>query len=367
MVIIVKPTHLCNLRCQYCFIGDKRQENNIISLVLAKSLVRKVKNYLKASKRKNIKFIWHGGEPLLWGVENFEQILKFCSNALKDYKVRHSLQTNLTLIDQNFVDLFKLYDVSVGFSLDGDCQLNDITRVGVDGKGTFKLIEKKIELCRKNNLKIAAIVVLTQANKNHIKRIYEYFVANNLNFKLNPVFNFGSAEGCYNEIGITVDDYANAMNELFDLWIDDPNTKIEISNLKEIASNIITRKPSLCTFKKNCQFHFISIAPNGDVYPCGRFHAEPKYVIGNISKASITQLLQTKKNTDLQNRHTFIENSECSACKYLDICHGGCVHDAITYNANPLSKTGLCSAYKKIFSHIEIALQKRMPTTITTQ
>ncbi len=361
MVIIIKPTHLCNLRCKYCFVGDKRQEKDIMSLDFAKLIISKIKTYLISKKHKNVKFVWHGGEPLLWGHDNYHNILEFCEKEFADFKIKHTMQTNLTLLDQEYIDIFKKYDVKLGFSMDGFGKYNDITRIKADGTGSFDTIFDKYKLCKKNGLRPGAIIVLTKFNKDYIKEIYHFYSQNKIHFKLNPVFNFGAAEDCYSKLGVTVDEYAKAMIDLFDLWIDDMETGIEITNLKEIASNIITRKTSLCTLKKNCQFNFISIAPNGDVYPCGRFHADSKYVIGNISTDSMENIMETKQNSVIQNRHLFIEKSDCSKCKYLDICYGGCVHDAIIAYGSPNNKTGLCKAYKLIFSHIEDVIKHKLP------
>ena len=143
--------------------------------------------------------------------------------------------------------------------------------------------------------------------------------------------------------------------ELFDLWFEDTQGKVTESNFVEIASNIVSGKTTGCMFGRNCQDNFLAIAPTGDVMPCGRFCDDDllRYSYGNLHAESLSDILLRIKQSEIYRRAEFIEKGSCKNCKWLNICHGGCLHDGFLKSGDFKSKTFLCPAYKKIFEHIE--------------
>jgi|LSQX01.1.fsa_nt_gb uncharacterized protein len=358
MTFIIKPTHRCNFRCKYCYVEDILKNNDKdIEISDAKILIDKIVDYSILNCIKTICLLWHGGEPLLWGFNNFETILNYCSEKAKWVKFSHSIQTNLSLIDEAFISLFKFYKVRVGFSLDGPAWINDSIRVTTRSRGTSNIIEKKISLCKKHDLNIGAIAVATRFSISKIHEIYNYFNCLSVNFKLNPIFKSGEANSIYNIYGITPYEYAVAMISLFDLWTSDINSTIEITSLKEIASNIAVGLPRACCFVENCQDSFTAISPNGDLYPCGRFCNNEEFCFGNIFSDNLNVMILRKKIIFRKYRYEKLMNNDCNKCKYFTICNGGCLHDAYSGNNDILGKTNLCEAYKNIFNHIELFLK----------
>ena len=290
----------------------------------------------------------------MWGVENYREILQYSAIELSEFRVKHSIQTNLTLINQDYIDLFKQYNIHIGFSLDGYKTINDLQRVFTNGNGTYDVIMNKLELCRKHGLSLGCIVVGSKKHIGHIPELYDFLSKNGLNFKFNPIFTAGEAINNNDEYGITPDEYSSMTIELFDLWFNDKEHKIVESNFVEIASNIVTKHTNGCMFGKNCQDNFIAITPTGDVMPCGRFcdNSLKQYSYGNIKTDSLENILNRIKVTNIYKRYSYIEKGSCSKCDFLKICHGGCLHDGFLKSGDFESKTFLCSAYKKIFSHI---------------
>ena len=172
--------------------------------------------------------------------------------------------------------------------------------------------------------------------------------------------NIQEAQNNIDEYGIKPDEYAQMAIELFDLCYNDQQGEITESNFVEIASNIATGKPSGCMFSKNCQDNFMAIAPTGDVMPCGRFCDNDllHYSYGNLHEETLADILPHIKQSDIYKRAEYIANSGCAKCKWYNICHGGCMHDGFLASGDFKHKTFLCSAYKKIFAHIEKRLNK---------
>lgn len=326
---------------------------------LAKSFISQMKQYIEKKHIKKLTIIWHGGEPLLWGEDNFREILGFAKKNFEGINYKSSIQTNLSLMSESYIRIFKEYNVHIGFSLDGYKELNDSQRVYSDGSGTYCDIIEKVDLCRNAGLSIGCIIVGSRKHIGRIKELYEFLCAHQLNFKFNPLFVSGEANNNQDEYGITAAEYADMAIELFDLWYHDARNKLSESNFIEIASNILTGKTSHCLFGKNCQDNFFAVSPTGDILPCGRFcdneYQELSY--GNISERPLTEILEGRKGYESYQRASFIENSDCFKCEFYRICHGGCLHEGYLNSGDFRKKTFLCAAYKRIFKHIKTVLK----------
>lgn len=360
MTIIIKPTYSCNLRCKYCYLSNEtKRQTRLFDLDFAKRIIDQIKEMQQKKPHRKLTIIWHGGEPMLWGIDNYRAIFEYMRQELSD-EVQNSMQTNLSLITNEWIDLFQKYNVRIGFSLDGMKSVHDQQRIGVNGEPTFERIIANYHLCKKRDLHVGCIVVGSKKHLGHIDELYKFMRNEGLGFKFNPLFCSGEAQNNIDEYGITPDEYAQMAIELFDLWYNDRQGEITESNFVEIASNIATGKPTGCMFSQNCQDNFLAIAPTGDVMPCGRFCDNDllQYSYGNLHTETLTDILPRIKQSEIYKRAEFIGQSGCAKCKWYNICHGGCLHDGFLASGDFRHKTFLCAAYKKIFAHIEKCLNQ---------
>lgn len=361
MTIIIKPTFNCNFRCSYCYLTNCiKSDSTIMEYFVAENIISQAISLCRKNNKRKLTLIWHGGEPLLWGIENFRSIFAFIELLAEDICIRHCLQTNLSLINDKYIELFRRYDVKIGFSLDGPKEINDRYRKQIDGSGSFDTIIRNLYKCREAGLKVGAIIVASSAFINRIPDLYHFICEHKLDFKFNPLFIAGEASNCQN-LSLQPLEYAKMSNELFDLWFFDKENHIKESTFEDIASAFLTanKKTNGCMFSKNCQDNFFAISPHGDVFPCGRFcDTDTTYSYGNINNEPLEIILQRRKESAQYKRAEFIAKSDCKKCEFFDICHGGCLHDGYLNGGNFETKTFLCAAYKIIFSHIQNRVQQ---------
>lgn len=343
---LIKPTNNCNLRCRYCFIdNDIKSEKTVMSLDNAKYIIDQIVSFVENEKHERCKLLWHGGEPLLWGVDNYEAIFSYIEHTHNHIQWEYSIQTNLTLINESYLTVFKKNNVGIGASMDGYKELHNKNRVFLNGKGSYDKLVEKILLARKNGVDIGVIVVVNSTNVKHLIEIYDFFKKNKIGFQLNPLMSIGEASK--NNLFVSMEEYEKALIELFDYWINDSDAA-PIGNFIEIASSLKTGITSSCIFSQNCQQSLTVIEPNGDILPCDRFCGNNKYVYGNIFISNLDDIMKLKEH-EFKKRSYIIRNETCKECRFVSICNGGCPADN---NIDLKEKSSFCEVYRNVFMHI---------------
>jgi uncharacterized protein len=355
LTVIVKPTNQCNLSCKYCYAKKENPES------MDDRTLENLTRQLSVSDKDGFSIIWHGGEPLLMGLDFFRRALELQKFYGKDKYFRNSLQTNATLIDDKVLDFCEEKGVSIGTSLDGPEPINDETRVYPDGSGTFRNIYRGIELIRERNKGLhgkmiggGAIVVLNRRNIGRIDEIFDFFRREKIHMKVNPLVKSGNTP---NDLGISPQEYGNALVQLFDRWFYQTEFTISVEPLNEILGNLLTENPISCNFGTGCKDRILSIGSNGDVYPCGRFDGVNEFRIGNINEDNLMEILM-KKQQNPYSRDS--KQASCKKCDYQKICNGGCMYSGYMKRGEIEDKDFYCPSYKILFSHLSKALKSEL-------
>ena len=356
LTAIVKPTHDCNLRCKYCYLTDEAEKGMMSQETLQNTMAQ----VAEASGEGGAHFIWHGGEPLLAGMDFFREAAQI-SHALKadGRNISNAIQSNGTLITKELLDFIEQEkDFYLGFSIDGPKEVNDKTRVHASGKGAFEDIFRGIKMARDREAFVGngAITVVNKENLPHLDKIYDFFNGEKISLKLNHIID--AADPTF---GISPVEYATAMNKLFDRWIEDYDA-IRIDPFSQIIGNFMTSRPSGCNYSGSCQDNFVSIGPQGDIYPCGRFDGLKDYWMGNVNEPNgLTEALESSVRKRLKERR--LENmAGCKKCDYVPICNGGCPHNALVAG-DLMGKDPYCAGYKMMFKHIERKVHEELAKT----
>lgn len=353
LTIIAKPTHDCNLRCKYCYVGESQQ--GIMSYETLDTMIHQ--SVAAVGHNGSVHFLWHGGEPLLAGLAFYECAVKLQERHVK-VKISNSMQSNGTLFNDSFATFFKEHDFSIGISLDGPAETHNALRPYADGTHSFEDTLKGVRLAKQYGVGGGVIVVVNGHTVEHLDVIYNFLKQESINAKLNPLIQAGCAITHYDSLKITPRKYGQAMIHLFDRWFSEPEQRIMLDPFEQIVGNILTGKPMGCNYSESCQNSFISVGPKGDVYPCGRFD-EDEMKLGNIHETSLADLIKSPQREKLRLRNA-ASIASCNSCDFRHICNGGCVHNAYMIRGNVMDKDYYCAAYKMMFTHILQTLHREL-------
>jgi len=348
--IIVKPTHDCNMGCEYCYI-DPEAEQGVMDEGTLENMVNK-----SMSTHDSVHFIWHGGEPLLLPLSFYRKAVEF-QKQFEGKGVSNGFQTNGTLVTKEVLDFCEENQFSMGFSLDGPKHINDETRHFKDGSSSYLKTLRAIKRAQKRKVGGGAIVVVNKTNVDRLPEIYEFAQRQGINLKLNPLIKAGSALDSMEDLGIGPLEYGRALVDLFDRWFYD-DSSVRVDPFEDLMGNLLTGKPWGCNYSESCQNSFISVGPQGDIYPCGRFDGVPGFHLGNVNEGDLADVLTSEKRLHLRGRAERIE--PCQPCEHKDICNSGCMHNAYMRRGRVDDRDYYCASFKLLFDHINEAMDAEL-------
>ena len=347
--LLIKPVSFdCNLRCKYCFYLRVKNEYPEIkhprmSDEILKNLIAQFVNY----RFKESIFGWQGGEPTLAGLDFFKKVVK-----LQQYYgspgqiIGNALQTNGTLLNEKWVKFLAKYKFLVGLSLDGPKDIHDHYRKTVGGKSVWQKVMDSSELLKRNGVEFNILCVISRANVNRIKEVFEFFIQNEFHYlQFIPALEIDQ-NGKRASFSISNKQYGKFLCELFDLWKKNPNSA-SIRLFNGIIAFQQGSPKGYCTFEKDCA-DYLLIEWNGDVYPCD-FFVQQKYKIGNLLKESLRSLMKKRDISFKVFKRDL--SKDCVNCEWLELCFGGCVKDKIFPDNLHPDKSYFCEGYKKFFQY----------------
>lgn len=349
--VMIKPaSSACNLRCRYCFyssVSDEREISNrgMMDEETAKRLIDSSLEFGKDS----VYFTFQGGEPLLRGIDFFRFFVEYADRAnVSNAKISYFLQTNATLLNDEWCEFFKENGFLLGVSLDGNMELNDY-RIYPDGSNSFDDIMKGIRLLKKYDVPFNVLSVLTKRLANRFRESYRFFKENDLSYLqyipcLKP---FDEAD---NEFSMSNSDYFEYLNSAFKLYYNSilRGTFISIRQLDNYRLLANGSNAEQCGMNGVCSNQFV-VEGDGAVYPCD-FYCTDELYLGNINEQSFEQMYNSPVAVEFI-KDSFKMNESCKVCEYFYICRaGGCKRNKQAYD--------YCAAYKDFFSKNEEFLKR---------
>jgi uncharacterized protein len=354
--IFAKPVgSACNLNCRYCYYLSKKDlyPDSNHHFMSDDVLEKYIEQHIFATTEDIINFSWHGGEPLLAGIDFYKKVLHFQSKYKPSGKtILNGIQTNGILLDEKWCSFFAEENFIIGVSLDGPEELHNLNRITRDGYSSWKAVMKGIILLQRYGIIPEILCVVNSCNVKHPVLVYECFKqlgARYMTFLPLVERESGSATGVSPD-SVRPDEFGIFLSEIFDKWVENDIGEIKIQIFEEAARTAFNQPHTLCIFKNNCGGVPV-VEHNGDFYSCDHY-VNPEYLLGNIKDYPLSYFLdcEQQKNFGLQKSATLPKY--CKECEVLSMCNGECPKNR--FNLTPDGEPGLnylCIGYKYFFNH----------------
>jgi uncharacterized protein len=346
--LILEPVKHCNLSCRYCY-SDGAGAGVMSSQTLQTALEKTVR-YAEGHGFRELHILWHGGEPLLAGLEFFRAAIKILDGLASDLKFHHYLQTNGLLLDHDFCAFFRDHGFQIGISLDGPPALHDSMRTGADGQGSHTAVLGKVRLLEEQGVSAGFNAVVTRRSLGQEKAIYRYFQGLGYGFRVNPMIPGRNSETSAPYL-LKPGEYGAFLCRLFDAWVSSESRRVTVSPLALYLEAIVGGVPYECQQRRTCAGSHLGVKPSGDVVLCSRFETP---LLGNIHDHEIEELVASPFCEDIRRRAEAL--SDCQKCMHRPICHGGCPLNALVFGHDHMAKDPFCKDYQLIFARINRAL-----------
>ena len=379
--VLAKPTGaVCNLDCKYCFFLSKemlypgshfRMDDTLLETYL--------QQLLEAHRGPEVEVAWQGGEPTLRGLDFFKRAVELVKRYQRPgQKVRYTIQTNGTLLDDDWCTFFKENGFLVGLSIDGPRELHDAYRVNKKGQGTFDRVRRSWELLRRHQVEVNILCTVHAANQDHPLEVYRFFrdelgaefiqfipIVERVTEDMLPVANEGwqqrpgRARPLYTVAGHLVtersvqpEQYGKFLTAVFDEWVHRDVGKVFIQHFDSALANWLRIPGAVCIFAPTCG-GALALEHNGDLYSCDHF-VEPAHLLGNIKKSHMIEMIASPQQIRFGLTKRDALPRYCLECDVRFACHGECPKNRFitTPNGEP-GLNYLCAAYKAFFHHID--------------
>ena len=342
--LMLVPSLACPAGCAYCFGPHVGAE------VMSRETIDAVVRWQRVLARDGpdaegaLEITFHGGEPLVPGVDFYRMALAALRDGLAPRRVRFALQSNLWLLTDELSELFAEYGVSLGTSLDGPEAINDAQR----GAGYYARTMAGIELARAHGLSPGAICTFTAQSAPAADEVFDFFLGKGLNFSLHaalPSLRYPAVK----RWALPPEAHGELLVHLLDRYLDNL-TRMRISTLDSMARSVSAGSGGICTFG-DCLGNYLAVGPDGSIYPCQRFAGMADYSIGNVADCpSLGDMAGTPVWQAFAARQAQIAQS-CGDCSALAVCRGGCPYNALV-DGDLAGRDPHCAAYKATFEHI---------------
>lgn len=346
--IMIKPaSSLCNLRCRYCFYTDVASRRETASFgVMKEELLEKLVRRAFAYAQGEVSFTFQGGEPTVAGKDFFRAFLRFVRRyRTQGTQIHCAIQTNGTLLDEEWVDIFREGNFLVGISLDGTRELHDRCRLTAQGEPTYDLAEQKITLLKQADVAYNVLCVV-----NHPVALNGAAVFQNLrrHTYLQFIPCLDDFDGSRNEFSLQPGDYGRFLCDTYPLyekaWFE--GNPVSIRTFDNWIGMLLGYPPESCAMCGRCGNYYL-LEADGSVYPCD-FYVLDEWKLGNIDQASFFRLEKSEKGKLFRDQSLQI-NDRCRKCPWYALCRGGCRREREPLTDGALSLNRLCEDHFLFF------------------
>lgn len=369
LYVMLKPVGAaCNLRCHYCYYLEKAclYKDSSKRVLSEEMLDQFTKEYIEAQTMNDVLFTWHGGEPLMRPLSFYRKALELQKKYGRGRNISNVIQTNGTLLTDEWCRFLHENNWLVGVSIDGPQEFHDEYRRTASGGPSWAKVMRGIQLLNKHHVEWNAMAVVNDFNADYPLDFYHFFKEMGCRFiQITPVVErmVNHADGRHlatltddatapvTDFSVTPEQWGRFLCAIFDEWVrnDVGQTYVELFDC--ILANWVGVTPGICVYAKECG-HAGIMEFNGDVYSCDHF-VFPEYRHGNIRKKTITEMLYGEQQQQFSRLKSQSLPKECKKCEWEFACHGECPRTRFIKDVygNP-GKNYLCEGYRMFFRHI---------------
>lgn len=369
LYVMLKPAGAhCNLACKYCYYLEKnnlydKSHRHIMSDEMLEQFTRE---YIEAQTMPQVLFTWHGGEPLMRSIDFYKKALALQKKYARDRQIDNVIQTNGTMLTDEWCDFFAQNNWLVGISIDGPQEYHDHYRLTTTGNPSWQKVMHGIELLKKHHVEWNAMAVVNAYNADHPLEFYHFFKDNGCQYlQFTPIVErltkhqdgrtlaslADNHEIPLADFSVTPEQWGNFLCAIFDEWVRNDVGKMFVEIFDCTLANWMGVLPGICAYSKNCG-HAGVMEHNGDVYSCDHF-VFPEYKLGNIRDHTLIEMLYgDKQHAFSRLKHTSLPR-QCKECDMEFACHGECPKNR--FEKDKYGEPGLnylCKGYYQYYSYV---------------
>ncbi len=369
LYVMLKPVGaLCNLACDYCYYLEKSKlyTHNPRHVMSEELLERFIKEYIESQTMPQVMFTWHGGETLMRPLSFYKRAVELQKLYAQGRQIDNSIQTNGTLLTDEWCEFFRENNFLVGISIDGPQDFHDEYRRNKMGAPSYHKVMQGISLLKKHGVQYNCMAVVNDYNADYPLEFYNFFkeigceflqfapiVERLKNDKTSPT-SLASAKDKEAEVApfsVSPKQWGNFLCTIFDEWVKKDVGKMFIQIFDSTLANWVGELPGVCTMAKTCG-HAGVMEFNGDVYSCDHF-VFPEYKLGNIYNETLTSMMYSDKQLKFGTDKFDKLPTQCRECNVLFACNGECPKNRFIYDKyGEYGLNYLCEGFYQFFNHV---------------
>jgi len=368
LYVMLKPIggH-CNLACEYCYYLEKSKlYDDVPKHIMSEELLEHfTREYIQSQTMGEVLFTWHGGETFMRPLSFYKKAMELQRRYAGGRRIDNAIQTNGTLLTDEWCVFLKENNWLVGVSIDGPQEFHDEYRRNKQGLPSFFKVMKGIELLNKHGVEWNAMAVVNDFNADYPLDFYHFFKEINCHYiQFTPIVerimphqdgrhlaHIKDGEDCpLAEFSVIPEQWGNFACTIFDEWVRHDVGDYYIQLFDATLANWMDVQPGVCTLAKSCG-HASVMEFNGDVYSCDHF-VFPEYKLGNIRSSSLVEMMYGEKQSHFGQMKQNTLPGQCRECEFMFACNGECPKNrfAKTASGEP-GLNYLCKGYHQFFSH----------------